>query len=843
VTTGAEPPPPALGAIGPLREALDGRGVAVLVAPPGTGKTTAVPLALLDAPWAGGGRILLTEPRRLAVRAAARRMASVRGDDIGQSVGYAVRGESRRSPRTLIEVVTEGLALRRLQADPSLPGVGAVLVDEVHERSLDVDLLLAFLVEVRASLREDLRVLVMSATVEPGPLAGLLGGGDGPAPVIEVGAATHSVRTVYRPGSARDAVEDRVADVVAEALATDPGDILAFLPGRAEIRRTAAALARRPLAGDPIVLQLHGSVPADEQDDVLAPARDGRRRVVLATSIAETSLTVPGVRVVIDSGRRRTVRVDPSTSLPALVTVPVGRSGADQRRGRAGRTAPGVAYRLWSANDERHRPPDDLPAVLREDLSGLVLQAAEWGSDPRDLPWWDPLPGHAVDRARGFLVDLGAVDGDGRITARGRRLARLGGHPRVAATALAGLDAGVPRLGAAVAAVLESGSPGPDVTETVAEALAGRGDDATRQALRVWTRALDRIGADETDGPTEPPHTDPLDTALVAALVLAGSPDRVARRRSGTRSDDRGRTWAVHQLRGGGEVATSAEGPLGRCEWLVVLDLDAGARVAGAAGRLHAAVPVDGSVVLDRLASSVGWEGEVRWDRRARDVIARRRRRLGAIVLEEVPWTDPPADEVAAAAAEGLTESGLAALGRLGEADELRARVACLRNAGDGLPGAPWPDWSDETLLATASTWLPPHISTVPSRRGPGGVDVVSALRSTLRWDQAAALDQLAPTHWTLPSGRRVRLRYGALDGDAASVVAIARLQDLLGVDDHPTVAAGRVRVTVELRSPANRPVQRTTDLPGFWRGSYAAVRSELRGRYPRHAWPERPWE
>ena len=831
---GADRPLPVAEVLDEVRTALDERGAAVLVAPPGTGKTTGVPPALVGEPWATG-RILVLEPRRLAARAAATRMAQVAGEPVGRTFGYAVRGERRVGATTRVEVVTEGLLVRRLQSDPALEGVSAVLLDEFHERSMDTDLALALLLDLRSSLRPDLRLLVMSATLDPAPVAGLLADEQGPVPIVEATAPMHPVEIRYRPGSAHDPIERRVAVAVAEALAEDPGDVLVFLPGRPEIRRTARELGRLALPSGVQVRELHGSLPPAEQDEVIRPHPGGPRRVVLSTSLAETSITVPGVRVVVDAGRRRSVRTDPRSGLPALTTTAVSNAGAAQRSGRAGRTAPGVSYRLWSAEDERHRPAADAPELLGGELSALVLQLTAWGVDsPDDLAWLDAPPAAAVDAAVELLRVLGARDERSRLTATGRELAGIGFHPRLGAVALAGRRLGAASLAAEVAAVLEVGRSGDvDLVERLRTLRRGPVPDELRRSLRDWRRSLDvenRLSG-----------TPPLDEeSLVGQLLLAGYPDRVAWRRRRPRRDARGREVAVFHLRAGGEVTLPADHPLARSEWLVVADLDAGA--PGEPGRAHLAASVDDSVVREVLAGALVERDEVRWDRDRGDVVARRVTSLGAITLAEQPLRDPDPAEVGEAVLGALRSEGLSLLGRLAEADALRARVGCLR-ATDGAGGSAWPDWSEGALLDSIEEWLGPWLGRVRTRRDLDRGDVRSALDAQLDHPRRRRMDELAPTHWQLASGRRVPLRYGEVDGEPGTVLASVRLRDALGTDAHPTVGAGRLPVTVELLSPAGRPVQRTTDLPGFWRGSYAAVRSDLRGRYPKHPWPERPWE
>lgn len=830
---------PVLDVIDDVLVALDGPGAAVLVAPPGTGKTTAVPPVLARQGWADDGRIVVVEPRRLAARAAAARMSEVADEPVGATIGYSVRGDRKVGPTTRVEVVTEGLFLRRLQSDPTLDGVAAVLLDEFHERSADLDLALALLIDVRASLRPDLRLMAMSATIDPTPLAALLGAPDGPAPIVTAISPLHPVDRRYRPGSSHDALEEQVADVVRDALRDDPGDVLVFLPGRAEIRRTRRALERHgaPTRGPGEVFELHGSMSPEEQDRVVRPRSTPERRVILSTSLAETSITVPGVRVVVDAGRRRTIRVDPHTGLPALRTTAVSRAGADQRSGRAGRESPGVSYRLWAEADERHRPAVDPPEVLDGDLAPLLLQVRAWGVEgPGSLRWVDePDPG-GVARAAQLLEELGAVGSDGRLTARGRAMAEIGFHPRVAAVAIEGRRRGRADVAAEVIAVLEtSRAGGTDLVERVRALRRGDMDGEVRHALRLWRRTLRtgedgrRAGADEAG----------LD-GLVAQLLVAGYADRLARRRDAVRRDEghRGHDRAVYHLRSGGEVAVRSDDPLAGARWWVVVDLDAGA--PGEPGRPHLVAPLDDDAVAELVEPLLSTEDVVRWDPRGRDVVAERRRHLGAITVATAPLAEPPSDAIAAAVADGLRQHGLDLLAGTERADDLRRRVAWLR----AVTGATsWPDWSEAALADDAGEWLAPHLGRVRRAADLDRVDVRAALLSRLDHAQRRTLDQLAPTHWTTGSGRRVALRYGEVDGAPATVLAAVALRDVIGTDVHPTVGPSRTPITLELLSPAGRPVQRTTDLPGFWRGSYASVRSELRGRYPKHPWPERPWE
>ncbi len=840
---------PVLEVMDDLCAALSDPGAAVLIAPPGTGKTTGVAPVLLSQPWAQEGRIILVEPRRIAARAAATRMAEVHQQRVGEEFGYAVRGDRQVSARTRVEVLTEGLFLRRIQSDPELIGVSAVLLDEFHERSLDSDLLLALLLDLRSSLRPDLRLLVMSATLEASPVAALLGTGalgdsetgaaQTAAPVIEAVTKMYPVETRYRPGSAHDPLEQRVAEVVQEALRNDPGDILVFLPGRPEIHRVARALSH--LDTSSVALrELHGSLSPAEQQEVIQGHSDTLRRVVLSTSLAETSVTVPGVRVVIDAGRRRVVRTDPQSGLPALRTTAVSQAGADQRRGRAGRTAPGVAYRLWAENEHRHRPAADTPEILDGDLSAMLLQLLVWGvENPSDLRWLDEPPERGVLQAQALLSDLGALDAQGRLSSLGRILGDIGFHPRLAAVAQAGRSQDAADLAAVVVAVLETSRSGEiDLVERARELALGGGSGDAQHAVQQWRRTLglNRGGQANT---TELLNTEKVE-ALLGRLVLAGYPDRVARRRSSTRRDERGKPQIVFQLRSGGEVALpSSDHVFAAAPWIVVADLDGGATAR--AGRLYLGAMLSEELVLHELGPQIQTEEVVEWNEREGRITAQRQFRLGAITFGAQPLPNPSRTAIQAALSQALTQQGLQLLGKFAESDSLRARVALLRatSADEQM----WPDFSTEHLTLTLTEWLGPFLDRASSLKDLNRIDVRGALQAQLNWEQTRQLPELAPTHWVLPTGKKIPLQYGQVDGEPATVLASIRLRELIGCDVHPRVGAQPIAVTVELLSPAGRPVQRTTDLPGFWRGSYSAVRTEMRGRYPKHPWPERPWE
>ncbi|WFE39553.1 ATP-dependent helicase HrpB [Micromonospora sp. WMMD998] len=829
-----------------LVAALRERGTGVLVAPPGTGKTTTAPLAVADAV---AGRVVIAQPRRVAARAAAHRMAALLGERVGDRIGYAVRGERRGGPRTRVEVVTTGLLVRRLHHDPELPGVDAVLLDECHERQLDADLALAFSVEARATLRPDLWLLAMSATPQADRFAALLGG-DTPAPVVRAEAALHPVERVWAPpprpvvppgaGRVDPALLDHVAATVRRALRERAGDVLVFLPGAGEIGAVAVRLA--DLRGTVAVLPLHGRLPGAAQDAVLSPAATGGagRRVVLATAVAESSLTVPGVRVVVDAGLSRVPRTDLARGLGALVTVPVSRAAATQRAGRAGREAPGTVYRCWSEATHARLAPQPEPEVTTADLTGFALELAAWGApDGTGLALPDPPPPAALTVARETLATLGAVDADGRITTRGRAIASVGAHPRLARALLDG----APRVGADRAAEV--------VAVLAEETLGGAGDDLPARWRRLraaadpaatarWRTEVRRLRAAlPADGRPERPvtgtggrPTSPVEAAGgrserlsddLAAGLLAGLayPERLARvRRSG---------GSAYLMAGGTEAELTAGSGLAGSTWLAVAVAD---RSPGApAARVRLAAPVDEATAREAGAALLRTGREVAWS--GGDVVAREVVRLGAIELVDRPLAAPDPELVAAAVWDGLRQEGPGLLRWTPEATALRRRLAFCRQA----LGDDWPDVSDAALLAAAPAWLGPELGRARRRGDLARVDVASALRRLLDWRQAARLDELAPERLAVPSGSRVRVDYA----DPAAPVLAVKLQETFGWRDVPSVADGRVPVLLHLLSPAGRPVAVTADLASFWRGGYPRVRAELRGRYPRHPWPEDP--
>ena len=831
-----------------LAAALRGAGHAVLQAPPGAGKTTRVPLALLQQPWLAGRKILLLEPRRLAARAAARRMAQVLGERPGQTVGYRVRRDSAVGPETRIEVLTEGILTRMLQSDPGLEGAGLVVFDEFHERSLHADLGLALALQSRAVLRPDLRLLVMSATLEGAPVAELLGG----APIITSEGRSFPVETRYLPRRNDIRLESAVATAVRLALSEAEGDILVFLPGAGEIRRTAQMLEELSSSGFGVggnrsnaergtriaerisVLPLHGSLSSDEQDRAILPSRPGHRKVVLATSIAETSLTIEGVRVVVDGGLSRVPKFSPRSGMTRLTTVRVSRSSADQRRGRAGRTAPGVCYRLWAADEDRHLLPRSTPEILEADLAPLALELAATGvANPRELAWLDPPPAAALAEGRALLRQLGALDGMDRITTHGRELAELGTHPRLGHLLLRGRAAGVAPLAGRLAALLDErdilrspdGPADPDLQLRLDLVASGHAppvyhgmtvDHATlhrvRQEARAWQRQLK----------SGPAAADPLSAAQLLALAY---PDRVGRRREG----QAGRFL----LRNGMGAATGAP-VLALADYLVAAELDGDRRES----RIWLAAGLTLDELLSLFADQIETQDVVEWVEPEGVLKAVRQERLGAIVLREAPLQNPEPEQLAEAVLGLVRREGLAILPWSDEAQQLRERLAFVHQLASttALPGV-WPDVSDTALLAKLSQWLGPALRGVRRRADLGRIQIAEALLGLMGWEERRALDQLAPTHLEVPSGSRIRVSYA----DPAAPVLAVRLQEVFGLGETPRVGGGRVPVTMQLLSPAQRPVQVTRDLAGFWRSSYFDVRKDLRGRYPKHYWPEDP--
>ncbi|WMW65724.1 ATP-dependent helicase HrpB [Nitratidesulfovibrio liaohensis] len=839
---------------------------AVLQAPPGAGKTTRVPLALLAAPWLDGRKVVLLEPRRLAARAAARRMAATLGEAVGDTVGYRMRLDTRVGPHTRVEVVTEGVLTRMLQTDPELADVGCVIFDEFHERSLHADLGLALCLDCQEGLRPDLRLVVMSATLDCGPVANLLDG----CPVIESAGRAFPVDTRHLPPvrnwlpydtTPPGVLEDAVADAVRRALHEGPGSLLVFLPGAGEIRRTAerlAGLADTP-HGPVTVHALYGDLPPELQDAAIAPAPPGTRKVVLATAIAETSLTIDGVRVVIDTGLAREPRFDPRSGMSRLVTERVSLAGADQRRGRAGRTGPGTCWRLWREGEEAVLRPFARPEILDADLAPLLLELALWGvPDASALRWLDGPPQANLAQARELLTLLGALDAAGRITPHGRRVAALPLHPRLAHMVVRAGELGLGATACCVAALLEERDPlrdaGADMRLRVA-LLAGDGRgagngthgpmltrlrEAARQVARLAGVDLDAAGSrgKRTRQGTRP---DPEATGEVLAPAY---PDRVAE----------GRGQGQFRLACGRGAYLPPEDPLSRESFLAVGDMDGDA----ARGRIRRCAPVSRAHIEEAFGASIVEGAFVVWDDRAEAVAARRQRRLGALVLDDAPHDAADPEAVTAAVVTGIRYIGLHCLPWTPELEQWRARVTLLRGleeretgrtAEDALPattcpdasacpGEPiWPDVSDAALLAGLEHWLAPYLSGITRRTQFARIDLAGALAALLPWELARRLDAEAPERIEVPSGSQVLVDYAAEGGPVLAV----KLQEMFGARETPRVAAGRVPLVVHLLSPAGRPLQVTRDLAGFWRTGYPAVRAEMRGRYPKHPRPEDP--
>ncbi len=803
----------------PIDEALPGLAAAlasassvVLVAPPGAGKTTRVPLALLDEDWVRGRKLIMLEPRRLAARAAADRMAATLGERVGETVGLRVRLGSKVGPRTRIEVVTEGVFARMILDDPELTGIAGILFDEFHERSLDADLGLALALDSQGALREDLRILVMSATLDGARVAGLLGD----APVIASEGRAFPVETRHLGRDPRVRIEDAVTETCLGALASEPGSILVFLPGQGEILRVAERLGARLRDPSVDICPLYGAMDHAEQDRAVKPASAGRRKVVLATSIAETSLTIEGVRVVIDSGLARVPVYEPDVGVTRLATVRVSRAAADQRRGRAGRTQPGVCLRLWEEAASGALPAFAAPEILSADLAPLLLDCAAWGvADPATLRFLDPPPAPALSEGRRMLRDLGALDPAGRITETGRRLRSLPLPPRLASLLVKAARMGAAKPAAELAAVLVErglGGDGADLADRVERFRRDRGrraEDMRRLALG-WAR----LAEDEGPAPhlAEPPG--------LGALLALGFPDRIARAR--------GRPGA-YTLANGRGAEIEPHHPLARHDWLVVADMAGSA----AAARILAAAALDSSEIEAAAGELLASFDETSFEASARALRRRAGRRIGAITLSERALPVEPDLPSAEALARGLASLGIARLPWSKAQRALLGRVGFLRRA----EGEPWPELSDEALARDAAGWLAPHII---GRAGLAAIttdDLGQALDALLPWELKRRLEAEAPSHFAAPTGTAAAIDYEAEAGPTISI----RVQELFGLTRHPTVAGGRVPLVVELLSPAHRPIQVTRDLPGFWRGSWAAVKSEMKGRYPRHAWPDDP--
>lgn len=802
-----------------LQKSLQEQSCAILVAQPGAGKTTQVPLALLEATWLQEQKVLMLEPRRLAARAAARYMSKLLGEEVGNTVGYRVKNDTCVSPKTRIEVITEGVLTRMLQQDPALDGVGIVIFDEFHERSLHADIGLSLTRESQTVIREDLKILIMSATLDGKAISAMLDD----APIIESEGRTYPVETHYLSSKVSGRLENAVVTSVHQALQAHDGSILVFLPGAAEIHRVASGLAALKLGNTVEVAPLYGNLSIEAQDQALSAARSpGHRKVVLATSIAETSLTVEGITVVIDSGLMRVPRFSPRTGMTRLTTVPVSVASADQRRGRAGRLGPGVCYRLWTETEHRQLPTSSTPEIREADLAPLALELAAWGApDPAALVWLDPPPAAAYQQARDLLVQLGALNEDG-LTPHGKRVAALGLHPRLAHMVLQAIP-------------LEHGALACELAVMLSERdfmRAASGDADVRSRIEVLWRAVRgdaRDGVDlgqcrriaaEAKVLMQSLGVRPSDKGAEASgLLLAFAyPDRVAQRRSAGR---------FTLANGRGAVLPELQ-PLSNERYIVAAELDD----SGVESRIYLAAPLQEEELLTAFEGRIRKEQVVEWDGEVGSVKARERWQLGALTLKDRPIQEPDPDLVLQALLAGIRSESLDVLPWSKSARQLQERSIFLHRFTEN-----WPDLRDETLLATLEEWAGPHLYGLKSKGALSRLNLTSLLEEMLTWEQRRSLDEWAPTHIQVPSGSRIPVDYSDIEAPTLSV----RLQEMFGLADTPRIAKGRVPITLHLLSPAQRPMQVTKDLASFWREAYFEVKKDLKGRYPKHYWPDDP--
>lgn len=834
-----------------LAEALASGSGAVLVAEPGAGKTTRVPLALLQEPWLEGQRIVMLEPRRLAARAAAQMMAQTLGERVGRTVGYRVKQDTKVSRDTRIEVVTEGVLTRMLQDDPSLEGIGLLIFDEFHERNLHADVGLALAIEVQAVLRDDLRLLVMSATLDAAPVAELLGG----APVVTSTGRTYPVETYYVAKPAKEPIEQAVARQVIQALQTTDGDIMVFLPGVGEIRRVEGELRRAGLDKQergPLIriLPLYSQLVQEEQDRAIAPGREGERKVVLTTSIAETSLTVQGVRVIIDSGLMRVSRFSPRTGMTRLITERVTRDAADQRRGRAGRLGPGICYRLWSETEHGSLALQRTPEIADADLAPLALELAAWGAqDATALSWLTAPPAAALEQARALLKQLGALTEAGGLTEQGRRMAKLGVHPRIAHMLLAAGQYGLQERAFQLAALLQErdvfrggitngAARDPDIRtriEALQAPIASLPINVDRSAiyrLQEEVKRLKRLyresgGSDRKEGIEAVGDHVPTEDQIGLLLAYA-YPDRIGERRSDGRfvlSNGRGALFSTYAGTGQHAIAYS--------DYIVAAELDD----QGTDSRIRLAAPLSLPTLMNGMSTHMNESVEVVWDRAALAVRAKEVLRLGALILRERPCAEPDPDAVLTTLLEGIAAhpEGIGMLAWTKGARQLQARMQFMHIHRPDE----WPDVSDAALSANMMEWLAPHLYGAKSRSDLQKIQVAPLLEGLLPWAQRQQLDVQAPSHLSVPSGSRIAIDYSSPEQPVLAV----RLQELFGLHDTPRIAGGIVPITMHLLSPAQRPVQVTQDLANFWRTTYFEVKKDLKGRYPKHYWPDDPTE
>ncbi|MFT7571412.1 MAG: ATP-dependent helicase HrpB [Paracoccaceae bacterium] len=804
---------------------------AVVQAAPGAGKTTRIPLRLLDTPWRAGGRIIILEPRRLATRAAAQRMAQTLGEPVGKTVGYRIQLDNKTGPDTIIEVVTEGILTRRLQSDPSLEGVAAVIFDEFHERNLQADLGLALCLDCQAGLREDLRILVMSATLDVAPIAELLGD----APVIASAGRAFPVATRYlgKPPADRfrDTLCPAVSSAVKQALRDETGSILVFLPGEGEIRRVENLLNDSSLPGDVDVLPLYGALPQARQDQAVSPPSSGRRKIVLATAIAETSLTIEGIRVVIDSGQSRNPRFDPQSGMTRLFTEPVSLAGATQRQGRAGRLEPGICYRIWDKAGEGAFRQFSQPEILNADLAPLALDLANWGiHDPDALNWLTSPPKAPLDQGQALLRLLHAIDDQGRITAHGREMAKLPMHPRLAHMVIEGAKSGWADRACNVAALLtdrdiaQRDGRNPVAVDLTLRVSALMGEQTS---LTVNRNALSRTRTLAKQWLRRAPQKSGHDPALdlspdeqIGALVALAYPDRIAERRPG--GDSR------YRMSNGKGAVLPAEDGLRDAPYLAIAEVTGGTRDA----RIRIAAPIS-AATIEHLFETEIRDGETAvWDSQSRSVIARRQRRLNALVLNDVPAKNIPGDQIANALVDGIRDIGLDCLPWGKDASEWRQRVLCFHQAtGNG------PDVSDSTLVETLEEWLLPYLAGMSRLQHLKSLDMLAVLKALSDWTTLQTMDKQVPSHFTVPSGSSIRIDYA----DPTAPVLPVKLQEMFGATETPSIIDGAIALSIHLLSPAGRPLQITRDLQAFWTNTYPQVKAEMKGRYPKHPWPDDP--
>ncbi|MCQ6557806.1 ATP-dependent helicase HrpB [Paenibacillus mendelii] len=804
-----------------LMERLNEHKSTVLAASPGAGKTTRVPLTLLDAPWLDGQRIVMLEPRRIAARSAARYMAAQLGEQVGETVGYRVRLDTRIGPKTRIEVITEGVLTRMLQSDPALEGIGIVIFDEFHERHLHSDLGLALCLQTQSLLRDDLRLLVMSATIDTASVSELLGG----APIVISEGKAYPVDTHYLAGPSMGRIEDAAARTVASAIQRHDGDALVFLPGAGEIRRVHSLLASMSLGAEIRITPLYGNLSPEAQDHAVAESAPGERKIVLSTSIAESSVTVKGVRIVVDSGLSRIPRFSPRTGMARLETVPVSAASADQRRGRAGREAPGVCYRLWSEQEHRQLQPQSDPELMNTDLAPLALELAAWGvGDPEELQWLNLPPIGAYKHAVELLNQLGALDQlhPGKLTSHGKAMAELGMHPRLSHMVLKAVELGIGAEACELAALLSDrdllpGSRSVDV-RLRQEALhgghsAGEADEtAIRRIANEASQWMRAVGVRKAAGGGS--------SNSCGILLAMAYPDRIAQRRGDGR----------FLLRSGRGAVVPELQSLSGAAYLAVAELEDG----GTDSRIRLAAPITQEELEFHCAEQLDIEQEVKWDRASESVRARRRLRIGAIVLKEGPLPDPDPELVMQALMEGIMTHGIAILPWTKASRQLQARIELMHHHNPE-----WPDVSDSMLIDTLREWLGPYIGGMRSRADLGKLNLTSILESRLSWQERETLEKEVPTHLTVPSGSRIPVDYSNPEAPALAV----RLQELFGLRQTPRIAGGKLPITIHLLSPAHRPVQVTNDLTSFWEQAYFEVKKDLKGRYPKHYWPDNPLE